>query len=124
MVDDGAYSECHAGLHLPLITDRAMSNALVYAFQDLGNAKSMRSIWQRRDALTADGDTNSTAAPLTQVSSHPLSLPSSASSPRIFLTRCLCADIDGWSTPERFSMSYLYRHSLDSVTEMRWDNGY
>jgi hypothetical protein len=38
-----------------------MLSVHVYVFQDLGNAKFMRSIWQRRDALTADGDTSITS---------------------------------------------------------------
>jgi hypothetical protein len=38
-----------------------MSSVHVDAFQALGNAEFMRSIWQRYDALAADGDINSTS---------------------------------------------------------------
>ena len=63
------------GVRLPFITDRTMSSPHVYAFQALGNAEFMRSIWHRYDALATDGDIKtSTAAPLAQVSSHSLSL--------------------------------------------------
>jgi len=61
MVDEGTCNGDHAGVRLPLITDRTMLSVHVYAFQDLGDAKFMRSIWQRHDALAADGNTSSTS---------------------------------------------------------------
>jgi hypothetical protein len=38
-----------------------MSSVHVYAFQDLGDAEYMRSIWQRYDALATVGFTSNTS---------------------------------------------------------------
>jgi hypothetical protein len=47
VVGEGACNGGHAGVRLPLITDHMMLSVHVHAFQDLGNAKFMRTIWQR-----------------------------------------------------------------------------
>ena len=57
---------------------------------------------------------------------HSLSLllSSSASSPRIFPCSAYLRTWSVGAPLERFSMPYSYGHSLDSVTEMRWDGEY
>ena len=122
MADGGACNGDHAGVRLPLITDRTMLSVPVHAFQDLGNAKFMRNIWQLHDALAVDGDNSSTSG--AGVFHTNCLYPPAPRHLAFILARRLCADTGGGSASERFSMSYSYRHSLDSVTEMRWDDVY